>query len=255
MNEFTVTTSNLSNSDIAGLTGLVAVGSTMFIAIIIIVLLASVASYVISSYLLSRIFKKAGVKTSIAWIPIYNTWKILEMGDQKGFWAVLALIPPISIVSLVFNYIAMYHIGKKFGKEDWFVALAIFLPIVWVIILGFDKSQWNGGITAEAPTMAPVQPTSDVPVNTQIAEAVLPTAAEPTYPTEPVMSTPAPETYTAPEMPEATPVEPTYPASYPTMAPSETPVAPEPEMPTTPVISEAPTIPEPATIPINTDVQ
>ena len=39
----------------------------------------------------------------------------------------------------------MYHIGRKFGKEDWFIALAIFVAPVWFIILAFDKSKWNGG--------------------------------------------------------------------------------------------------------------
>jgi hypothetical protein len=40
-------------------------------------------------------------------------------------------------------YIAMYHIGKKLGKDGVFVLLAIFLPIVWLIWLAVDKSKWN----------------------------------------------------------------------------------------------------------------
>ncbi len=99
--------------------------------------------YVISSVLLMQIFKKAGVPGWAAWVPVFNNWKMLEIGGQKGFWAILSLIPIINIVSGVIFYIAQYHIGLKLGKSGGFVVLAIFLPIVWFIWLAVDKSVWN----------------------------------------------------------------------------------------------------------------
>lgn len=111
---------------------------------VVFMLFAVAITYVISSLLLSRIFKKAGVESWKAWVPIYNNWTLLEMGEQKGYWAVLALIPVVSIVSAVFMIIAMYNIGLKFGKEGAFVLLAIFLPIVWLIWLAVDDSKWKG---------------------------------------------------------------------------------------------------------------
>lgn len=115
----------------------------VFFGMLGIFLFAIVISYVIYAVLLSRIFKKAGVEEWAAWVPIYNMWKTLELGGQQGFWAVLAFIPIINIVSLVFTYIALYHIGRKLGKEDWFVLLAIFFPLVWLIWLAFDDSKWQ----------------------------------------------------------------------------------------------------------------
>jgi len=109
------------------------------------VLVFALIAYALYAFLLSRIFKKAGVPQWAAWVPIYSSWKLLELGGQQGFWAVLGLIPLVNIASAVFMYIAMYHIGRKLGKEDWFVLLAIFLPIVWLIWLGFDDSEWDGG--------------------------------------------------------------------------------------------------------------
>ena len=103
-------------------------------------LLFAVVSYAVTAWLLGRIFKKAGVEQWIAWVPIYNNWKLLEIGGQQGFWAVLAIIPFVNIVAAIFTYIAMYHIGKKLGKEDWFIVLAIFLPLVWLVWLAFDDS-------------------------------------------------------------------------------------------------------------------
>lgn len=106
-------------------------------------LLIAAIIYVVCAIFLGKIFKKAGVKPWIAWVPFYNSWKLLEIGGQQGFWAVLAIIPVVNYVSAVFMYIAMYHIGKKLGKDGVFVLLGIFLPIVWLIWLGADKSTWN----------------------------------------------------------------------------------------------------------------
>ncbi|HUO61919.1 MAG TPA: DUF5684 domain-containing protein [Candidatus Bathyarchaeia archaeon] len=113
-------------------------------------------AYVVTSYLTGRIFKKAGVPQWAAWVPIYNSWRELELGDQQGFWALLTLVPFVNLVATIFLYIARYHIGKKLGKDDWFVLLAIFLPVVWLIWLGFDDSKWpTSKKTAPAAKKAP----------------------------------------------------------------------------------------------------
>ncbi|TAL14726.1 hypothetical protein EPN95_01915 [Patescibacteria group bacterium] len=99
--------------------------------------------YALHAFLLSRIFKKAGVSQAIAWIPFYNTWKFLELGDQQGFWSILTVIPFVNYVADVFVFIAMYKIGLKLGKDGVWVVLAIFLPTVWMAILAFDNSKWH----------------------------------------------------------------------------------------------------------------
>jgi len=109
--------------------------------------------YVISAILLGRIFKKAGIPTWVAWVPVYNNYKMLEIGGQQGFWAILMFVPFVNFASVVFMYIAMYNISLKFGKESTFVLWAIFLPIVWLIWLAVDKSVWNNalGVPSKAP--------------------------------------------------------------------------------------------------------
>lgn len=114
-----------------------------FLVIMLFALIITAISYVVLALLLSRIFKKAGVETWKAWVPVYNSWTLLEMGGQKGFWAILMLVPPINIVAVVFQCIAMYNIGLKFGKSGEFVLWAIFLPIVWFAWLAVDDSKWQ----------------------------------------------------------------------------------------------------------------
>jgi hypothetical protein len=126
-------------------------------AAIVIGLLIAAAVYVVCAIFLGKIFAKAGVPSWIAWVPFYNNWKLLEIGGQQGFWAVLAILPIVGYVSAVFMYIAMYHIGKKLGKEGSFVVLGIFLPIVWFIWLGSDKSVWNDSAST-APSLHTPKP-------------------------------------------------------------------------------------------------
>lgn len=133
-----------------------------------------IAIYVVMAIFLGKIFKKAGTPSWIAWVPVYNTWKILEIGGQKGWWALLAFIPIIQIASIVFMFIAMYNIGKKLGKEDWFILVAIFLSPVWVIWLGADSSTWDeskGAPRVDTPVAPVAQATPTAPAADQSVAA------------------------------------------------------------------------------------
>jgi hypothetical protein len=127
-----------------------------FLAVYVVVF---AASYVLSSWMLSRIFRKAGVEPWKAWVPFYNVWVLLEMGGQPGWWAILSLVPVASIAALVFLCIAIYHVDAGFGKPDagWLV-LYIFLPCVWLIILAFDDSRWDPSRMQVAPLYGPNVP-------------------------------------------------------------------------------------------------
>lgn len=157
-------------------TNAIIIGLPIFFAFCLLV------SYVLVSYLLSRIFKKAGVTPWKAWVPVYSLWLTLELGDKPGWWAVVlavATVIPVyeptisttdqmffpflglmliclaaSITASVFMYMAMYRIGLKFGKEGYFVLWAIFLPMVWYAWLAFDKSTWNPSLQTPAYTAA-----------------------------------------------------------------------------------------------------
>lgn len=117
-------------------------GANALVTLIIFMIL--IAAYALNAFFLSRIFKKAGIEGWKAWVPVYNNWVQLELGGQKGYWAVLAFVPLVNFVSAVFMIIAMYHIGLKFGKSEAFVLLAIFLPLVWLVWLAIGNDKWEG---------------------------------------------------------------------------------------------------------------
>jgi hypothetical protein len=116
--------------------GPAAVFVAVFGALLLISLLVGVAVYVVTAIALSTFFRKVGVKPWIAWVPFYNTWVLLEVGGQRGWLALLSIIPYGSIVTTIFLIISMYRIGIAFRKHGGFVVLGVFLPFVWAFILG-----------------------------------------------------------------------------------------------------------------------
>jgi len=110
---------------------------------VLFVLLITIGAYVFVSICLSRIFKKAGIKPWIAWVPFYNNWKFFEMGSFHGALSLLTLVPYVGVlVFMILYWISAYRIGERFGKDGSFVLLSIFLSPVWIAILAFDKSKW-----------------------------------------------------------------------------------------------------------------
>lgn len=132
----------------------------MLATIIIPSVILGIVAYLVYSYLMGRIFKKAGEESWKAFVPVYNNWIFLEVGGQKGYWAVLGLVPLVGIASVVFMIIAAIEIGKRLGKEGVFVLLWLFVTPVWAAILAFDKSVWSGPTISGA---APMTPQPDLP--------------------------------------------------------------------------------------------
>ena len=65
----------------------------VYAVIFIFSLVLAAGIYVLMALALSSFFKKVGVESWIAWVPIYNTWKWLEVGGQQGWLALISLIP------------------------------------------------------------------------------------------------------------------------------------------------------------------
>ena len=143
-------------------------------------------SYVIGAVLMGLVFKKAGIPMWKAWVPVYNLWTFLEMGDQKGWISLLAAIPIVNFVTIwiaiVFIAIAAYRIGLKFGKEGWFVLIYIFFAPVWYLWLAFDDTAvWQGSVDKSAGTPPADTPVGTPPVATEFPQATTP-ADQPTPP-------------------------------------------------------------------------
>ena len=115
-------------------------------------ILGGLIVYVYYSLALMSIFRKAGLKTWPAWVPIFNVWRILQLGGQKGWWVLVGIIPIVgTILYVVFLIIAGVKIQTAFGKPGIFYLLAILLTPVWYGILAWDSSTWNPKHTPLVP--------------------------------------------------------------------------------------------------------
>jgi hypothetical protein len=110
----------------------------------------AVVLYVLMAVSLSSLFRKVGVESWIAWVPVYNLWKWLEVGGQQGWLALFSLLPYGGIVSGVFLWIGMYRTGIAFGKTGGFLVLGILLPFVWAFILGGPREVYRPELIAAA---------------------------------------------------------------------------------------------------------
>jgi hypothetical protein len=81
----------------------VLVGTTVFSVII------CLAVYVVTAIFMMKLFNKAKVAAWKAWVPFVNTWAFLQLGGQKGAWALGAIlaIPIMVIVSIVIPIVTL----------------------------------------------------------------------------------------------------------------------------------------------------
>jgi hypothetical protein len=116
----------------------------LFVALYVgFILVIAVGAYVLGAIGWMQLFKKVGIEPWIAWVPFYNTWKVLELGSQPGWIAVLSVVPGGSIVAVVFLALAEHRIGISFGKDAGWVVLAIFVPWLWAILLGRQQEVYD----------------------------------------------------------------------------------------------------------------
>lgn len=115
-----------------------------------VILFLTLLVYIVNSVAFAMFFNKVGEKPWKGFVPVLNTWVFFKLGGQNPLWSLLVLatfIPVIGyfgvVVAAVYASIAAYRIGLAFGKEGWWVILYIFAPLVWLILLAFDKTSYN----------------------------------------------------------------------------------------------------------------
>jgi Family of unknown function (DUF5684) len=159
-----------------------------------------------------KLFTKAGKPGWAAIVPIYNIIVLLEVIGRPTWWVVLYLIPFVNIVIL---FIVWIDLAKSFGKDVAYALGLIFLPFIFLPMLGFGKATYVGPAAATAaPTYYPPQPTYGAPAAPPYAPPAPPAYAPPAPPAPPAYAPPAyaPPAPPAPEAPSAPPAPPAPPA-------------------------------------------
>ena len=120
--------------EMSALWAVVALYAPVFIGIVL-------AIYVVGVVAMWKIFAKAGQPGWAAIVPLYNIYILFKITWGKGILFLLMLIPIVNIVIMIMT---MMKLSKAFGKGTGFGIGLIFLGFIFMLILGFDKSQYVG---------------------------------------------------------------------------------------------------------------
>jgi hypothetical protein len=88
-----------------------------------------------------KVFVKAGQPGWACIIPIYNVYIMLKIAGKPGWWLLLFLIPIVDFIVAILVYVG---IAERFGKSGAFAAGMIFLPFIFIPILGFGSATYQG---------------------------------------------------------------------------------------------------------------
>lgn len=221
-------------------------------------LLLSAAVYVWIALALSAVFRKSGVESWKAWVPILNTVVLLQLAGLSGWWLLVILFPVLgAIVFVVVFAFAVYRVSAAFGFGVGMTVLGVLFFPIWASVIGWGSARWVGREVAPAPSRRPAEETAVLPPLPPFPAPVSRTAASPASADPAVSGFAPPPAHTpppavpaaAPALPETTPAPavsapaPAAPAAAPApAAPAPAPAAPPaaPTVPAGPVVVPPP---------------
>lgn len=88
-----------------------------------------------------KVFEKADEPGWASLIPLYNTYTLCRIAGRNGLWLLLFFIPLVNLIAAI---IVMVDLAKHFGKSSAYAVGLIFLPFIFMVMLGFDDSKYLG---------------------------------------------------------------------------------------------------------------
>ena len=125
----------------------------LFAGILIILIMLIVALLGVTIIAQWRLFKKAGKEGWEAIVPFYSTWVQIEISGLNWWYFLISVglpmlgsaVPELIFITTIANYyinfIIYYNLAKKTQQNEiLYGILGIFIPIVPLLILGFNKN-------------------------------------------------------------------------------------------------------------------
>ena len=88
-----------------------------------------------------KVFVKAGKPGWAAIVPFYNLYCMYEISFGNGWLFLLSFVP---CVNIVMGVIMNVKLAQAFGQSGAYALGLIFLPYVFVPMLGFGSAQYYG---------------------------------------------------------------------------------------------------------------
>ena len=93
-----------------------------------------------------QIFEKAGVPGWKSIIPVYNLLNILDILGKPRYWILFILLPGLHIFIPIWMIILL---GQRFQQSDLFIMGLFLFGFIFVPVLAFGDSQYDGLLQAK----------------------------------------------------------------------------------------------------------
>ncbi len=110
-------------------------------SLIIIFIVIGIALVILMIAAMWKVFEKAGEEGWKCIIPIYSNIVLLRIVGKPWWWLLLSIIPYIGIVWGVWQ---LNMLSKSFGKDEGYTVGIVFLPFIFLPMLGFGNAQYLG---------------------------------------------------------------------------------------------------------------
>ena len=88
------------------------------------------------------VFVKAGERGWKAIIPFWNLYILCKITGRPGWWVILAIVPIVNLVWIVFSLLISLDLAKDFGKGGGFGVGLWLLGFIFYPILGFGSATY-----------------------------------------------------------------------------------------------------------------
>ena len=112
----------------------------MAYAISLIVTIATMIPYYIGLW---KLYEKAGEKGWKCLIPFYNMYILYEIVYGNG-WKMFFLFIPV--FNIVVSMAVVFRLAEVFGKSTAFGVGLLFLKYIFMLVLAFDSSEYEGSV-------------------------------------------------------------------------------------------------------------
>ena len=109
-------------------------------------LVGGLIGYLLYAFALVGVFRKADEPVWQAFIPIWNSIVLIKISGQPIWWIILLLIP---IVNLVVAILILHGLSTSFGHGAGFTVGLFFLSLIFLFILGYDSTTYQGATGGE----------------------------------------------------------------------------------------------------------
>ena len=105
-----------------------------------VILIIELVLVIIAIIGLWKLFTKAGKPGWASIVPVYNTIVMIDIAGKPLWWIILLFIPGVNLVVYI---LVLIGIAKNFGRGAGTVLGLFFLPMIFMLILGFGSAEYN----------------------------------------------------------------------------------------------------------------